>query len=52
MKAALINLLFNFPQLTRAKIVIRIFVPGGHKQLTTEINAIFVLNKVTQECIS
>jgi len=48
-KTALLNLLFNSPQLTHAKIVIRTFVPGGQKQLTTDLNrnATIPLDKVT-----
>ena len=40
---------FNFPQLTRAKIVIRTFVLGGHKHLKTHGNAIIDFIKVIQK---
>ena len=47
MKTALVNLLFNFPQLTRAKIVTRTFVPGGQKHEKTMPDATMVFVKVS-----
>ena len=46
-KTALVNLLFNFPQLTRAKIVTRTFVPGGQKHEKTMPDATMVFVKVS-----